>query len=34
VASRRPDVARALATAAESETHKGLRSMARRHARV
>jgi HEAT repeat protein len=34
VASHRPEVASALVAAAESETHKGLRAMARRHARV
>ncbi|MGH9243928.1 MAG: HEAT repeat domain-containing protein [Acidimicrobiales bacterium] len=34
VAGHRPDVAAALATAAESERDKGLRGMARRHAHV
>jgi len=34
VAQHRPDVATALVTAAESDTDKGLRGMARRHAQV
>jgi HEAT repeat protein len=34
VASHRPDVAAALLTAADSETDKGLRGMAGRHAQV
>lgn len=34
VAGRRPDVAHVLAAAAESETHPGLRNMARRRARA